>query len=241
MKVSKETLTKLAQFDTPTICNIIELFDVRSRNQGYMDRRVQCGFRELPPMVGFAATAAFRSDAPPAGGDAYGSVEAQLEQFEKLPGPPVVVIQDLDDPPVAAVFGEVMCATYQAFGAVGLVTNGGGRDIDQVRESRFPIFTGSTICSHAYCHLLHIGLPVRVGGLTVNQGDLLHGDVNGVTSIPVEIAADVADIGKEFVATEAIVMDYIKSPGEKSIGQFSERIREVTSALDKLRRRKTNQ
>ena len=146
------------------------------------------------------------------------------------------MIQDLDDPSVAAVFGEVMCATYQAFGAVGLVTNGGGRDIDQVRETRFPIFTGSTICSHAYCHLLHVGLPVRVGGLTVNQGDLLHGDVNGVTSIPVEIAAEVADLGKEFVATEAIIMDYIKGPGDKKVSQYSERVKEFTSAVDKLRR-----
>ena len=235
MTISKETLTKLAEFDTPTICNVIELFDVRPRNRGYMDGRVRCGFPELPPMVGFATTAAYRSDAPPVGGDAYGSVKAQLEQFDQLPGPPVIVIQDLDDPPVAAAFGEVMCTAYQAFGAAGLVTNGGGRDFDQVREIYFPVFTGSTICSHGYCHLLHIGLPVRVGGLMVNQGDLLHGDGNGVTSIPLEIASEVADIAKEFVATESIVLDYVKSPGEKSVARFSEQIEELKSSVARLR------
>ena len=114
MTLSRETLAKLAKFDTPTICNVIELFDIRPRNRGYMDDRVKCNFPELPPMVGFACTAAFRSDAPPAGGDAYGSIGEQLEQFAKLPGPAVVVFQDLDDPPAAAVFGEVMCSTYQA-------------------------------------------------------------------------------------------------------------------------------
>ena len=41
----------------------------------------------------------------------------------------MVVFQDLDDPPVSATFGEGMCSTYQAFGSVGLITSGGGRDI----------------------------------------------------------------------------------------------------------------
>ncbi len=218
-------LNKLARFDTPTICNVIELFDVRPRNRGYMDGRVKCNFPELPPTVGYATTASFRADAPPAGGDAYGSIEQQVERFAELAGPAIVVFQDLDDPPVAAVFGEVMCSTYQAFGAVGLVTNGGGRDLDQVRALKFPVFTSSTICSHAYCHILHIGLPVRVGGLVVATGDLLHGDANGVTNIPHEIADQVADVADEFVAAEAIMLDYVKEPGPKSADRFKERVR----------------
>ncbi len=237
MTLSRETLERLARFDTPTICNVIELFDVRPRNRGYMDARVRCNFPEFPPMVGFAATAAFRSDAPPAKGDAYGSIEQQLEQFAALPGPPVVVFQDLDDPPVGAVFGEVMCSTYKAFGAAGLVTNGAGRDLDQVRALGFPVFTGGTICSHAWCHILHIGLPVRVGGLMVNQGDLLHGDANGVTTIPVEIAVSVAELADEFVAAEAIIMDYVKSPGEKNVAQFTERRQAFQEAVAALKRR----
>ena len=124
-----------------------------------MDHRVQCNFPEFAPMVGFAATACFRADAPPAGGDAYGSIQLQLEMFEQLPGPSIVVFEDIDDPAVAAVFGEVMCSTYKAYGSVGLVTNGGGRDLEQVRALGYPVFTGSTICSHAYCHMLHLGLP----------------------------------------------------------------------------------
>src|SRR5690606_4286141 len=168
-----DLLTRLARFDTPTICNVIELFEVRPRNTGFMDGRVQCNFPELPPVVGYAATASFRSDAPPVGGDAYGSIQAPLDQFAALRGPAIVVFQDLDDPPVSAVFGEVMCSTYKAFGSAGLITNGAGRDIAQVRAIDYPVFTGSTICSHGYCHMLHLGLPVRVGGLMVNQGDLL--------------------------------------------------------------------
>src|SRR5580765_8037962 len=99
MAISAKTLSALAKFDTPTICNVIELFDVVPRNRGYMDGRIKAAFPEMPPMVGFAATAAFRSDAPPAGGDAYGSMEKQVERFADLPGPAVVVFADHDDPP----------------------------------------------------------------------------------------------------------------------------------------------
>ena len=239
MPVTQATLDKLAKFDTPTICNVIELFDIRPRNTGYMDHRVQCNFPELPPMVGYACTLQFRSDAPPVGGDASGSIGQQLEIFGELPGPAVVVFQDVDDPPVAAVFGEVMCSTYRAYGSVGLITNGGGRDLEQVRELKYPVFTGSTICSHGYCHMLHLGLPVRVGGLMVNQGELLHGDANGVTNIPGEIVSEVADISEDFVAAEAIMLDYVKGPGDKTVAEFNARREEFQAVVDKLKKRIT--
>lgn len=237
MPISQNTLDKLAQYDTPTICNVIELFDLRPRNAGYMDHRVKCNFPEMPPLVGFACTAQFRSDAQPVGGDAYGSVAQQIEMFSELPGPAVVVFQDVDDPPVGAVFGEVMCSTYQAYGSVGLVTNGAGRDLQQVRALGYPVFTGSTICAHAYCHILHLGLPVRVGGLMVNQADLLHGDANGVTNIPLEIAAEVADAADEFVAAERIILDYVQSAGEKSVARFKQLQEEFLSVVAKLKER----
>jgi regulator of RNase E activity RraA len=237
MAITQATLDKLRKFDTPTICNVIELFDVVPRNRGYMDGRIRCCFPELPPMVGFACTAAFRSDAAPSGGDAYGSIEKQLAMFADLPGPAVVVFQDLDDPAVAATFGEIMCSTYQAYGSVGLVTSGGGRDLDQVRAIGYPVFTGSTICSHGYCHMLHLGLPARVGGLMVSQGDLLHGDTNGVTSIPTSIAAAVADVSAEFVAAEKVILDYVRSPAAKTVAGYTEVRKEFGSIVARLTER----
>lgn len=237
MPITQQTLDKLATFDTPTICNIIELFDVRPRNVGYMDHRIKCGFPEMPPMVGFASTASFRSDAPPAGGDAYGGIADQLDTFAALPGPAVVVFEDLDDPPVAATFGEVMCSSYQAFGSVGLITSGGGRDLEQVRALGYPVFTGSTICAHAYCHILHIGLPVRVGGLMVNQGDLLHGDANGVTNIPIDLTEAIAEIGDDFVASENVVLDYVKADGPKTVAEYRARREEFAAVVAQLKER----
>ena len=237
MAISQACLDKLTQFDTPTICNVIELFDVRPRNRGYMDARIRSNFPDFAPVAGFAATAQFRSDTPAEGGGAYGSIQTQLEQFQQLPGPAMVVFQDVDDAPAAAVFGEVMCSTYQAFGSTGLITNGAGRDLEQVRALGYSVFTGSTICSHGYCHMLHLGLPVRIGGLMVRQGDLLHADANGVSEIPVEIATEVADIAGEFVAAEEIVLDYVKASGEKSIAQYDALRGEFMEAVAQLQSR----
>lgn len=234
MSVTPDTLAKLAQFDTPTICNVIELFDVRPRNRGYMDARIRANFPQLPPMVGFAATASFRSDAPPPKGDVYASLERQVEGFAELPGPAVVVIQDLDDPPAAAVFGEVMCSTYKAYASAGLVTSGAGRDLEQVKALNYPVFTASTICSHGYCHILHLGLPVRVGGLVVSTGDLLHGDANGVTDIPLNLAAAIADLTPEFIAAENIVMDYVKGNGTKTPAGLAAARKEFGAVVAKL-------
>jgi len=149
----------------------------------------------------------------------------------------VIAIQDVDDPPAAAVFGEVMCSTYRAFGAAGLVTSGAGRDLEQVRALGFPVFTGSTICSHGYCHLLHLGEPIRLGGLVVQTGDLLHGDANGVTNIPHAIATQVADAAAEFVAAEKDLLDYMQGSAEKSAARAAELLQELAAATSALRKR----
>ena len=210
MPITPAILDKLRTFDTPTICNLIELFEVRPRHTGYMDARIRACFPEMPPMVGFAATATFRSAGPPRSSNAYDALSTQVEFFGELSGPAVVVFQDLDDPPVAATFGEVMCTVYQSFGAVGIITSGAGRDLDQVRALEFPAFTGGTICSHGYSNTPDVGLPVRVGGLVVYPNDLLHGDCNGVTTVPTEIVAELAEVGDEFVAAEGVVLDALR-------------------------------
>lgn len=216
MSISAESLQKLAWFDTPTICNALELFHLRPRNQGFMDARIKACFPELPPMVGFAVTTGFRSDAPPTGGDVYGGMEEQVAHFQELPGPAVLVFQDLDDPSVSATFGEVMCTTYQAFGSTGLITSGTGRDLEQVKELKYPVFTNGAICSHGYCHMLNIGLPVRVGGLTVRTGDLLHGDANGVTEVPIDVVDELGDVAEEFIEAEKIVLNYLRGSDAKT-------------------------
>lgn len=228
-----DVLADLRRYDTPTICNVLELFDAMPRTSGYLDGRIRACFPQLPPMVGYAVTATFRAGAKPKAGDVYAGLEKQVRQLAALPGPKVIVFQDLDDPAVAATFGEVMCTTYQAFGAVGLVTSGAGRDLDQVEALEFPCFTNGTICSHGYCQIVELNVPVRVGGVWVNPGDLLHGDRNGVAVIPHPLAAPTAFGCGELAQAEAVVLDYLRAGGPTADG-FSQTRAECHRRINEL-------
>jgi len=208
--LTTQDLELLTKYDTPTICNVIELFDVRPRTEGFMNKNIVSCFPEMPPMIGFAATATFRgstlTEEP-----SYGGIDKQVALFAELPGPAVVVFEDLDQPVVSATFGEIMCTSYKRFGAKGLITSGAGRDLDQVRSLDFPVFTNGTICSHGYSRFPSVGVPVQVGGLTIKPGDLIHGDCNGVTTIPIDIAKRVAALCEHYMVAEAIILNYLKS------------------------------
>jgi regulator of RNase E activity RraA len=148
----------------------------------------------------------------------------------------VVVFQDLDNPMAAATFGEIMCTTYKSFGAVGLVTSGSGRDLDQVEPLKFPCFTAGTVCAHGYCNIVHLHAPVHVGGVMVHPGDLLHGDRNGVTTIPNEIATQVARACEEYAAAEGVILNYLKSARIDPKG-FEASRKECRDRLDTLARK----
>ncbi|MFO0843373.1 MAG: RraA family protein [Gemmataceae bacterium] len=234
--VAPSVLEKLRKYDTPTICNVVELYDLYPRTAGYMDGRIVACYPKLPPMVGYASTATFRSASPPKAGNAYAGLDQQVASFAELPGPAVVVFQDVDNPPAAATFGEVMCTTYKAFGAAGLITSGAGRDLDQVEALDFPCFTGGTICAHGYCHFPSVNIPVHVGGVTVHPGDLIHGDRNGVTTIPLEVASEVPDACAELADAEAVVLNYLRAGGVTVKG-FAEARNECKGRIDALARR----
>jgi 4-hydroxy-4-methyl-2-oxoglutarate aldolase len=239
--ITPETLAKLRTFDTPTICNIIEVFNIRPRNTGFLDSRIKACFPEMPPVVGFAATATFRSSAPPPPGtDVYDNIEVQVARFSELSGPPIVVFQDLDDPAVSATFGEIMCTSYKVFGAVGLITSGAGRDLDQVHSIGFPVFTAGTISAHGYSHTPDVHVPVRVGGVMIYPDDLIHADVNGVTTIPAEIASEIAEVGDAYVAAEMVILNTLREfgPDQKKYQEArKESKRQMAVLREKLKRK----
>lgn len=236
MPVSDSDLKLLAQYDTPTISNVIELFEIRPRSAGYMDSRIRACFPEMPPIVGFASTATMRTAYPKMDGAVYSALDEQVARFAELPGPAIVVFQDLDDPPIGATFGEVMCASYQCFGALGIITSGPARDLDQVRRLGFAAFSNGVLCSHSYSHITSIHQPVRVGGMEVRPADLLHADTNGVCQIPEAIVSEVAQASAEFVAAEAVVLDFTRT-GSRDAKAYSEARRETLRLIAELGKR----
>jgi regulator of RNase E activity RraA len=118
-----------------------------------------------------------------------------------------------------------------------LITSGTGRDLEQVERIKFPVFTAGTTCSHGYCHILSVGVPVSVGGIAIYQGDLLHGDCNGVTTIPHEIASEVPDACKELMAAEDIVLHYCRSGKELTTAGYTEARLACGAAIAELGKR----
>ena len=240
--MKERELQRLRQVDSATVCNVIELFEIRPRNRGFMTREIKAVFPDLPPMVGFACTATVRTYAQPPDRKAPTAPDF-VSRFADQPGPPVAVLQNLDSGGSAAVFGDVMCNSFKAFGAVGLVTDGPGRDYAGITPLDFPVFCSGSVSSHGYNHMLDLQTPVQIGGISLRPGELLHGDANGVTTIPRDIAADVADACLEFAAAEQVIIDVSQS-GTASLDDlraaYAEKARRVAALGAQLRARKLN-
>lgn len=210
--LSLEQIEELRQISTPTISNAIETFETRPRNEGFMNREIRCILPELGAMVGYAATGAYMASRP--GGDDVKGMDRELwKHVLTIPEPRIVVVQDIDNPTcVGSLWGEVNGTVFGALGCVGTITNGGVRDLDEVRAMGFHLFASCVIPSHAYVHVVETGKPVKVGGLTVRPGDLIHADQHGVVTIPHEIAAEAADRAREVEAGERTMIQFFRSP-----------------------------
>ena len=207
-ELDPSVLEALKRYDSPTLANAIELFDVRPRDEGYMGHEVRCLFPDLGVMVGYAATATMR-----ARGAGASDPEPLTSHVQSVPGPRIVVVQDLDDEPAhGALWGEVMATTFTALDCLGTVTNGSVRDLDEAHTIGFRFFAPAVTVSHGYARVEDVGEPVRVGGLTVRPGDLLHADKHGVLLIPHEIAAELPAVADRVIAAEQEFIGWIRSP-----------------------------
>ena len=208
--VNNKIMAALQQIDTPSICNAIEGFNVRPKNQGFMLPEIKCVFTDFKPVVGYAVTAVISANQPE--GRSV-SREAWWDLMVSVPEPRFVVIHDIDNPPLGAYWGEVQSNIHKALGAVAVATDGTVRDLEEVRALGFQFFAKEISVSHAYVHLVEVGIPVTVGGLTVRNGDLLHGDKHGVTSIPLGIADRIPAMVKTIAEYERKTIDLCQSPG----------------------------
>jgi regulator of RNase E activity RraA len=223
---------RLQALDTCAASNAIERFDVRPRNEGFVHGTVRCLFPALPPMLGYAVTGRIRSSTQPVSRECYYDSIGWWASFESVPGPRVMVLQDVDDVlGLGAFVGEIHATIATALNCVGCVTNGAVRDLARIEEMGFPLFAGSVSPSHAYAHVVDWGQPVKIGGLSIQPGDLIHGDRHGVQSIPLSVAAEVARVADTLDLQEAELIDLCRSPrfSIQSLSEMFERMRVTRS------------
>jgi 4-hydroxy-4-methyl-2-oxoglutarate aldolase len=211
--LSSTQLEAIQQFDTCTIANAIERFNMRLRNEGFTRPGLRCVTKGATRLLGYAATSRVRSSNPPMTGIAFLDRTEWWTNVEPLPIPRVAVIQDMDPAPSGACMGEVHAAILKALQFSGVITNGAVRDIPALSEMDFPVFAPFLSVSHAYMHVLDYGQPVEIFGLQVHTGDLLFADCHGVVSIPLEIAAEVPEAAARIRAKEQRIVQVCLSPG----------------------------
>ncbi|MEN3337876.1 MAG: 4-hydroxy-4-methyl-2-oxoglutarate aldolase [Acidobacteriota bacterium] len=213
MPLTAEQLEAIRRIDSPTISNAIEVFGVRPRVEGFAGWALRCGFPELGSMVGYAVTCTADTTTE-VRNESRGLIPVWAA-IEAAPKPAVLVIKDVGpERSRSCHMGEVMATTAKALGAVGCVSDGGLRDVAEVRAlGGFQYFCPGFVVSHGNPFILDVNVPVTLDGMAVQPGDLLHGDINGLLVIPAAIAHLVADEAERVRLAEREVLDFVRSPG----------------------------
>lgn len=208
-------LEAIARYDTPTICNAMEVVAPERRLVGFTTKPLVCPFPDLPPMVGYARTATIRATSASklSAADARAQRTAYYEYCGTGYGPRISIIQDLDGANIGfgAFWGEVNSSVHKALGCLGVVTDGSIRDIPAWAPG-FQALAGSIGPSHAYVHLAGFGETVCVAGMTVSSDDLIHADQHGAVVIPANIAAKLPDAAELCGRREEPILAIARSP-----------------------------
>jgi 4-hydroxy-4-methyl-2-oxoglutarate aldolase len=208
--LTPEQLKALEKYNTPTIANAIETFNIRGRHLGFLPHQIRSLIPEIGPIVGYAVTSVTRAEPPTEKGPDLNA--DYLRYVAAQPGPKIAVGQDLDNPPgLGAQFGEVNATIHQKLGCVGHVTDGCPRDLDEVRALGFALYGLNPCVSHAYIRLVDFGKPVKLAGVEIKPGDLIHADKHGVCVIPLEIADKLADACAEVERLERPLLEHCRS------------------------------
>ena len=184
-------LLKLKRWNTPTIYNGWEQITKRPRTSGFNLEETRDFMPEFGPMIGYAVTVKIKPSEPAANPNAWAEYRKYIAS---IPGPKIIVMQDLDKPhTIGSFWGEVSANTHRTLGCVGVIVDGAIRDLDEMKSAGFKALARRLCVGHAYAAPLSWGEPVEVFGITVNTGDLIHADKHGFLIIPEEDQARILE------------------------------------------------
>ncbi len=221
-----DLIRELSTFDTPTICNALDLLSPERSDISFTDRTLICAFPDAPPMVGLAATARIRSRVP-AGRSAQEAAAIRGNYYtyvQQAPGPAVMVVQDLDQPTgFGGIWGDVNAAIHKGLGAIGVITDGAFRDWPLLPKG-FQIVAAAVTPSHGHGHIVDWGTPVEVAGLHTRPGQLIHADRHGAVSFPAELAGKLPAAARLIQRREKVLIEAARQPkfsAEAAVAAFA--------------------
>jgi regulator of RNase E activity RraA len=208
---SRADLETLRQWDTPTICNGLELVVPERRAIGFTVEPMVAADRKLPPIVGLARTGLIRAREKP-----RGKIPSREDWYDYVAAgdlPTIAVIQDIDDRPgYGAFWGEVQSTVHLGLGVAGCVTNGSFRDLDMLAPG-FQIVGGRVGPSHAHVHMLQMRCQANVFGMLCDHDDVIHADYHGAVVIPAEAVVQLPAAIDLIARREKVILDMARAEG----------------------------
>ncbi len=213
-ELKQNTIQQLKVLDTPTVCNALELIAPERRGFGYTTKPLFCLKPQIEPIVATAKTARIRSTHPNdiSAKEASEILDRYYDYIDNGPKPSVVVIEDIDeDKGYGCFWGEVNSAIHFGLGCIGVITDGGIRDLPDIAEG-FQMLAAKVVPSHAYVHLVDFSVDVNVAGMRVRNGDIIHADQHGAVVLPLGSVNEIKASAELIARREKVIIDAAKSP-----------------------------
>jgi len=216
-----QIIQELRRFDTATICNVVATYpesDICLKlydawwGEYYTDTSLRCMYPELGPVCGYAATAWY-SDARPE----YTQLDrwALPEHLNSTPKPVILVAKQtysLGLEKLSGLFGGNMTAQFKAFRVVGVVTDGPMRDYVEIKEQNVQYLAAGLTSGHGPLQLRGVNIPIKVAGMAVKPGDIVHIDHCGACKFPADKLPKVLEYATELIKREAKGQEMFRDP-----------------------------
>jgi hypothetical protein len=227
----------LRRYRTPIVSDALERLGARARTLAYTDATIGCILPALGAFVGYACTGKIAAEIPEEPGGARVPWPEVWRHVAAQRRPSLMVCQDLDQPTgKGCAWGDVSAAIFTRLGCVGVVTNGAVRDIRAVEEIGFGLFASTAVVGHAHVRFVEVGTTVKVGGLVVRPGDLVHADEHGALVIPPEVVIpELVEAIEAHMAAEKSVIEYALRAPDFSIDALARRMDEMHEAASHFR------
>ena len=202
--LSHADLLQLQRWNTPTIYNGWEQITQHDTARDAFNQEESRDFMpQMGPMAGYAVTVVCEPSNPEHKRSNPPAVTEYRRYVASIPGPKIVIVQDLDKPGVYGAFwGEVNANTHKALGCVGTITDGAIRDLDEMNNAGFKALARRLCVGHAHSTPVRWNCEVEVFGTRIQPGQLIHADKHGFLAVPDEDVPQLLEASRFMDANE---------------------------------------